>query len=78
MTTQINSGAKLVQTLVSKDRRVEIENDLLLINLPGSKCASKKFEACEPSGKNKCLYENIVTPMLNDRAIAPTNMVQFK
>ena len=30
-TSSINSGAKLPQTLVSKDRRVEIENDLLLI-----------------------------------------------
>jgi len=78
MTTSINSGAKLSQTLVSKDRRVEIENDLLLINLPGTKCANGKFQACEPSGKNKCEYENIVVPNLSDRDIVPTNMVPFK
>jgi hypothetical protein len=78
MTTQINSGAKLVQTLVSKDRRVEIENDLLLINLPGTRCANNKFQACEPSGKNKCEYENVVVPNLADRDIVPTNMTRFK
>ena len=78
LTSTFNSGAQLSNTLVSKNRRVEIENDLLLINLPGSKCASAKFAACEPAGKNKCVYENVVTPMLNDRAIAPTNMVEFK
>jgi hypothetical protein len=78
MTTNINSGAILPQTLVSKDRRVEIENDLLLINLPGTKCANGKFKACEPSGKNKCEYENVVVPNLSDRDIVPTNMVPFK
>jgi hypothetical protein len=78
MTTNVNSGAKLSQTLVSKDRRVEIENDLLLINLPGTKCANAKFQACEPSGKNKCEYENVVVPNLSDRDIVPTNMVPFK
>jgi ADP-ribose pyrophosphatase YjhB (NUDIX family) len=57
---------------------VEIENDLLLINVPGTKCATKKFEACTPAGKNKCEYDNVVVPRLNDREIAPTNMVQFK
>jgi len=77
-TSMQNAGAQMSNTLKSKDRRVEIENDLLLINLPGSKCATKKFEACEPVGKNKCNYENVVVPMLNDRAIVPTNMVQFK
>jgi hypothetical protein len=77
VTSTQNSGAKLPQTLVSKNRRVEIENDLLLINLPGSKCATKKFEACEPSGKNKCDYENVVINMLNDRQIVPTNMMPF-
>jgi len=78
MTTSINAGAKLAQTLVSKDRRVEIENDLLLINLPGTRCANAKFQACEPSGKNKCEYENVVVPNLADRDIVPTNMARFK
>ena len=76
-TSTQNNGAKLPQTLVSKNRRVEIENDLLLINLPGSKCATKKFEACTPAGKNKCEYENVVINMLNDRQIVPTNMMPF-
>lgn len=76
-TSKQNSGAKLAQTYVSKNRRVEIENDLLLINLPGTKCATKKFEACTPAGKNKCEYENVVINMLNDRQIVPTNMVPF-
>ena len=44
VTSKQNEGAKLSQTLKSKDRRVEIENDLLLIALPESKCASKKFK----------------------------------
>ena len=78
MTTKINEGAKLAQTLVSKDRRVEIENDLLLINLPGTRCANNKFQACEPSGKNKCEYENVVVPTLSNRDIVPTNMARFK
>ena len=78
VTSKQNTGAKLVQTLKSKDRRVEIENDLLLLALPESKCVDKKFQACEPSGKNKCNYENVVVPMLNDREIVPTNMLQFK
>ena len=78
LTSVQNSGAKMSQTLVSKDRRVEIENDLLLISLPGTKCASKKFQACEPSGKNKCDYENVIMPRLNERDIAPTNMARFK
>jgi deoxyribodipyrimidine photolyase len=78
VTSKQNQGAKLPQTLQSKDRRVEIENDLLLLALPESKCANKKFQACEPSGKNKCDYENVVVPMLNDREIVPTNMLQFK
>jgi hypothetical protein len=77
-TTNINAGAKLLQTLASKERRVEIENDLLLINLPGTKCANVKFQACEPSGKNKCEYENVIVPNLADRDIVPTNMVRFK
>jgi len=77
-TSTQNSGAKLPQTLVSKNRRVEIENDLLLINLPGTKCATKKFEACTPAGKNKCDYENVIINRLNDRQIVPTNMMQFR
>jgi hypothetical protein len=78
LTSTQNTGAQMTNTLESKNRRVEIENDLLLINLPASKCANKKFEACEPAGKNKCMYENVVVPLLNDRAIVPTNMTQFK
>ena len=78
MTSKINEGAKLSQTLKSKDRRVEIENDLLLINLPGTKCANAKFQACEPAGKNKCDYENVIVPNLADRDIVPTNMMRFK
>jgi hypothetical protein len=78
MTTTINSGAKLPQTLISKDRRVEIENDLLLINIPGTRCANAKFQACEPSGKNKCEYENVIVPNLSNRDIVPTNMARFK
>ena len=78
VTSTQNSGAKLPQTLVSKNRRVEIENDLLLINLPGTKCATKKFEACTPAGKNKCEYENVIINRLNDRQIVPTNMMAFK
>jgi hypothetical protein len=78
LTSKQNEGAKMSNTLVSKDKRVEIENDLLLINIPGTKCATKKFEACTPAGKNKCEYDNVVVPRLNDREIAPTNMVQFK
>ena len=76
-TSPINSGARLTQTLQSKDRRVDIENDLLLINLPGTRCANAKFQACEPSGKNKCDYENVVVPNLADRDVVPTNMVRF-
>ncbi len=76
--SKTNEGAKLVHTLKSKDRRVEIENDLLLINLPGTKCATKKFQACEPAGKNKCEYENVVMPRLSERDIVPTNMQRFK
>jgi hypothetical protein len=78
MTSKINEGAKLPQTLVSKDRRVEIENDLLLINLVGTRCANAKFQACEPAGKNKCEYENVVVPNLSDRDLVPTNMTRFK
>jgi hypothetical protein len=78
MTTPVNSGAKIAQTLVSKDRRVEIENDLLLINLPGTRCANGKFQACEPSGKNKCESETVIVPNLADRDIVPTNMARFK
>jgi hypothetical protein len=78
MTTTVNTGAKLAQTLVSKDRRVEIENDLLLINITGTRCANAKFQACEPSGKNKCEYENIIVPNLSNRDIVPTNMTPFK
>ena len=73
-----NSGAKLPYTLKSKERRVEIESDLLLINLPGSKCATKKFQACTPEGKNKCEYPSVAVPRLSDREIVPTNMKQFK
>lgn len=73
-----NKGAQLIHTLKSKDRRVEIENDLLLINLPGTKCASKKFQSCTPAGKNKCDYESVSVPRLNERDIVPTNMTQFK
>ena len=78
LTSKANEGAKLPQTLQSKDRRVEIENDLLLINLPGTKCATKKFQACEPAGKNKCEYENVEMTRLSDRDIVPTNMQRFK
>jgi len=77
LTSVFNQGAQLSNTLASKNRRVEIENDLLLINLPGTKCATKKFEACTPAGKNKCEYENVVINKLNDRQIVPTNMVPF-
>ena len=73
-----NSGAKLPYTLKSKERRVEIESDLLLINLPGSKCATNKFQACTPEGKNKCEYPSVAVPRLSDREIVPTNMKQFK
>jgi len=77
VTSTQNSGAQLSQTLKSKDRRVEIENDLLLINLTGTRCATKKFQACEPAGKNKCEYENVIINRLNDRQIVPTNMAPF-
>lgn len=82
VTCKKNSGAKLANNWSTISTRTDVESELQMRTLPLTKCATEKYIACNYTGNNGkksnsftgCKNNVVITPVLCDRDIVPTNM----
>lgn len=77
-TCDINSTANIESTWDTIGIRTDIESDLLVLNLPNSRCVDIKYHPCgnlcnKPNCVKKCPNPIIVNTRVCDRNIVPTN-----
>lgn len=76
-----NSNANIETKTTSIGLRTDIESDLKSYNRPTTRCANLKYKKCSNNCSsagctNTCPNYIVVTPLLSDRMIVPTNMKQ--
>jgi hypothetical protein len=82
ITCKRNNGAKLANNWSTISTRTDVESELQMRTLPLTKCATEKYIACNYTGNNGkksnsytgCKNNVVITPVLCDRDIVPTNM----
>jgi hypothetical protein len=82
VTCNKNEGAKVANNWSTIGLRTDVESELQFRTLPLTKCATEKYIACKYTGNNGkksnsytgCKNNVVITPVLCDRDVVPTNM----